>query len=36
MPNRSRARVTTPLSRSAIAKANMPWKRSTHASPQAW
>ena len=36
MPSRSRASVTTPVSRSAIAKANMPLKRSTQPVPQRW
>ena len=36
MPSRSRPRVSTPVSRSATANANMPQKRSTHAAPHRW
>jgi hypothetical protein len=36
MPKRSRTSVVRPLSRSWATKANMPCRRSTQASPQAW
>ena len=36
MPRRSRARVHRPVSRSAMAKANMPIRRSTTSAPQRW
>jgi hypothetical protein len=36
IPSRSRASVSTPLSRSAIAKANMPLNRSTQPGPHLW
>ncbi len=36
MPRRSRPSSTLPLSRSQIAKANMPCRRRTKLGPQAW
>jgi hypothetical protein len=36
MPSRSRTSVSRPVSRSATANANMPWKRCTQSGPQAW
>ena len=36
MPSRSRPRVTTPVSVSTTANANMPMKWSTQSGPQAW
>ena len=36
MPRRSRPSVSTPVSRSATANANMPKNRSTQAAPQRW
>ena len=35
MPRRSRAKVRRPVSRSKIAKANMPFRRFTQSAPQA-